>query len=252
MKDGPELLTPSGLAASFDRAASGYWEHAGVQSALADWLAEWLPADRAGAALEVGAGPGTFTRLLLPWTGTLLASDFSPAMVAAGRQRFPQANWRLGAAADAAGGPWDWIFSSSMLQWVAEPAEVFSAWRAALAQGGQVLGGLFAAGSLPEWEALAGEAAPLRWRPAAQWRSALEAAGLTVVREETARRVFRHGTAREFLRSLHGVGAAPVRRYSAGRLRRLLRDYEAGHRGPGGVIATWTFYRFQATSSRCP
>ena len=250
--DIPDLLTASGLAASFDRAASGYWQHAGVQSALADWLAEWLPADRSGAALEVGAGPGIFTRLLLPWTGTLLATDFSPAMVAAGKERFPQVNWRLGAAADAAGGPWDWIFSSSMLQWVADPAAVFAAWRGALAPGGQVLGALFAAGSLPEWEALAGEAAPLRWRSAAQWSSALECAGLSVVREESSRRVFRHGTARAFLRSLHGVGAAPVRRYSAGRLRRLLRDYEAEHPVQGGVSATWTFYRFQATSTGCP
>jgi len=237
------------LAASFGRAAARYWEHAGVQCALADWLAEWLPDRHTGAALEVGAGPGVFTRRLLPWEGRLVASDLSPAMCAAGRALYPEAGWRVQAARDAAGGPWQWIFSSSMLQWIAEPAEVFGAWRSALAPGGQVLGGLFIAGSLPEWDALAAAAAPLRWRSAADWRSALAAAGLSVVRDQSEARIFRHESAVAFLRSLHGVGAAPAIQLPASRLRRLLQVYEERHRNAEGVSATWTFYRFQATST---
>ena len=60
------------------------------------------------------------------------------------------------------GGPWDWIFSSSVLQWVADPRKVFATWRDRLAPGGRILGGLFAAGSLPEWTAVAGELARQR------------------------------------------------------------------------------------------
>jgi malonyl-CoA O-methyltransferase len=244
--------SPADLAASFGRAASGYWRHAGVQFALADWLAEWLPEHRAGSALELGAGPGVFTRHLLPWAGPLVASDLSPEMCTAGRARYPAAIWRAQGARDAGGGPWDWIFSSSMLQWIAEPAEVFAAWRSALAPGGQILGGLFAAGSLAEWEELAGGTAPLRWRTPAEWRAAIQAAGLTLVRDQSERRTFRHASAVAFLRSLHGVGAAPAIQLPAARLRRLLQTYEQRHRDADGVIATWTFYRFQATSTACP
>jgi trans-aconitate methyltransferase len=237
---------PQAVAASFDRAAPTYLANAGVQAALARWLAEWLPAERAGRALEVGAGPGVFTRLLLPWTGPLTATDASPAMCAAGKAQLPQLDWRRMAAEEPEGGPWEWIFSSSMLQWAADPAAVFAAWRASLAPGGRVLGALFAAGSLPEWHALAGVAAPLPWRTAQEWGTLIERSGLRLRREQSARRVQVYPSALAFLRSLHGAGAAPARQMPPGRLRRLLRDYETRHAGPAGVSATWTFYRFEA------
>jgi SAM-dependent methyltransferase len=231
---------------SFERAAATYLAHATVQNAMAEWLAAWLPERPAGRALELGAGPGIFTRFLLPWGGALTASDLSPAMCAAGRERFPGVGWRTLAAEAPEGGPWDWIFSSSLLQWMADPPAVFTAWREGLAPGGRILSGLFVNESLPEWRELAGDADPLAWRTAGQWREHLESAGLRIVREGTERRVFTHPSARAFLRSVHGVGAAPERRYDAGRLRRLLREYEERHRVPGGVRATWMFHRFEA------
>ena len=234
------------VTASFDRAAARYLAHAAVQKEMASWLAEWLPAKRTGRALEVGAGPGTFTGHLIPWDGPLTASDLSPAMCAVGRRRLPSVRWEVMAAEEPQGGPWDWIFSSSVLQWTPEPGRVFSAWRSRLAPGGRLLCGLFVAGSLPEWRALAGEGAPLAWRTAGEWRSQLEKAGFRVAREQTWSRAFTHPSARVFLRSVHGVGAAPDRVFSAGRLRRLLSDYERLHRVPGGIAATWNFHRFEA------
>jgi len=235
------------LAASFSRAAVRYLKHARAQTAMAQWLAEWVPLDRSGRALEIGAGPGVFTRHLLPWPGDLTASDFSPAMCAVGQAQWPQVRWESMRAEAPAAGPWDWIFSSSVLQWVADPRKVFATWRDRLAPGGRILGGLFAAGSLPEWTAVAGELAPLRWRAPAEWREQLQAAGLTLVRDESVRRSYHHPTALDFLRSLHHVGAAPLRRTSPARLRRLLREYEARYRvGPAGVAASWVLYRFEA------
>jgi malonyl-CoA O-methyltransferase len=234
------------LLASFERAAATYLAHAGVQTTMAEWLAEWLPAERDGRALEVGAGPGIFTRLMLPWSGPLTASDLSPAMCAVGRGMLPEVRWRVMAAEAPERGPWDWIFSSSLLQWTADPRAVFRAWRGCLAPGGRVLSGLFVEESLPEWRALAGDAAPLAWRTFDDWRADLDRAGLHIVRDEAKKRVFTHPSARAFLRSLHGVGAAPTRRFSAGRLRRLLHEYESRGGTHRGVKATWTFYRFEA------
>jgi SAM-dependent methyltransferase len=183
---------------------------------------------------------------MLPWSGPLMASDLSPAMCAVGRGMLPEVSWRVMAAEKPEGGPWDWIFSSSVLQWAVDPAAVFTAWHGCLPPGGRVLSGLFVKESLAEWRGVAGGWAPLEWRTIEEWRSHLNRAGLRVVRDEVKKRVFTHSSARAFLRSLHGVGAAPARRFAAGRLRRLMHDYETRHGTPQGVRATWMFYRFEA------
>jgi len=239
------------ISNSFSRAAAGYHRHAHVQADLAAWLADWLPEERAGRLLEIGAGTGLFTRHLSGWPGGVTATDLSPAMCAAGRAAVPSADWQVMGAAHPLPGPWDWICSSAMLQWAEQPAEVFIAWRRVLAPQGRVVAGLFVAGSLPEWCAVSGDNAPLVWRTAAEWRAELARAGLRVIREDTTERVFSYSSARGFLRSLHGVGGAPKRRLAPVVLRQKLRDYEARFSvGPGaGVRATWTFYRFEAEAS---
>lgn len=246
MSTSRSALASRSPAASFERAAATYLAHAAVQTAMAEWLAEWLPARREGRALELGAGPGVFTRLMLPWAGSLTASDLSPAMCAMGRGILPEVRWSVMAAESPQGGPWDWLISSSMLQWAGDPLALFRAWHECLAPGGRVLSGLFVQESLPEWRALAGAEAPLDWRTREDWRAFLIRAGFRIMRDEARRRVFTHPSARAFLRSLHGVGAAPDRRFAAGRLRRLLQDYEMLNGTAQGVKATWTFYRFEA------
>lgn len=236
---------------SFSRAAVTYAGHANVQAAMADWLAEWLPTERSGRALELGAGTGLFTRKLLPWTGALTATDLAEAMCREGRAGLPQVEWRvMRAEAPASAIACDWVFSSSMLQWMDDPAAVFAAWREVLKPGGRVLAGLFAEGSLAELRALTPGASPLTWRAPAMWDAALAQAGLRRVRSETRTQVFYYPTAVEFLRSLHGVGAAPVQQFTGGRLRSVLRDYEQRHREQRGVLATWVFHRFDAERVR--
>jgi SAM-dependent methyltransferase len=235
---------------SFDRAAPTYLANAAVQTELARWLSDWLPENRNGRAVEIGAGPGLFTRHLIPWSGPLTATDASPLMCAIGKNELPQVRWRRMSAESPNEGPWEWIFSSSMLQWAEHPAELFSAWRAQLAPGGRVLAGLFAAGSLSEWNELAGGAAPLTWRAAEAWRASIVDSGLRLRRDETERRPFRYPSALALLRSIHGTGGAPSRRFSPAALRRLLRDYESRHASADGVPASWVFYRFEAEKAR--
>jgi SAM-dependent methyltransferase len=167
-------------------------------------------------------------------------------MCRVGRASVPEANWIAMEAERPAAGPWDWIFSSSMLQWASNPAGVFSAWRDCLAPGGRVLAGVFAAGSLAEWYAMAGDTSPVAWRAPKEWRENLANAGFRLLRDQYESRVFRYPSALSLLRSLHDVGGAPHRRFAAGRLRRHLRDYDARFGGPGGVTASWSFYRFEA------
>ncbi len=233
---------------SFARAAGTYAGHAAVQvGVLIGTLIGVLPANRSGRALELGAGTGVFTRRLLPWTGVLTATDMAEAMCTEGRSTLPQVPWRVMRAEAPEREPaCDWIFSSSMLQWMEDPGAVFAAWREALKPGGRVLAGLFVEGSLPELRALTPGSSPLTWRTPAVWDEALERGGLRRVRSEASTRVFYQKTALDLLRSLHGVGAAPVTQFAPGRLRSVLREYEACHRDARGVPATWAFYRFEA------
>jgi len=244
----PPSFATHPLATSFGQAASDYRRHAQVQGELARWTAEWLPPHRTGRALEIGAGPGVFTELLLPWNGPLLATDLSPEMCAAGQAALPQLDWQPMRAEAPGMGPWDWILSSGMLQWAGDPAGLFTAWRDCLAPGGHILGGLFVHETLRELYALLPpEARPIRWRTVEEWRQALDQAGLRLRRDESLTRTFPFPSALELLRSLHAVGAAPRRKLASGALRRLLREYDARHRGAGEVVtSTWTFYRFEA------
>lgn len=247
-----EMSGGPALAASFNRAAQTYGERPGVQAAMAGWLSEWLPPAHSGRVLEVGAGTGLFTGTLFPWNGPVTASDLSPEMCRVGRTCVPQAKWIQMDAGHPTGGPWEWILSCSMLQWVADPSGVFTAWRDCLAPGGRALGGVLAAGSLAEWNALAGDASPLAWRSPEEWRSHLSGAGFRLLRDQAEKRVFRYPSAIALLRSLHDVGGAPHRRYAAGRLRRHLRDYDERFRSPGGVGASWMFYRFEVDLGEPP
>lgn len=232
------------LDLSFGRAAAGYDAHAPVQMAMAEWLVEWLPEQRGGAALEIGAGTGLFTRLALPWRGGYVATDASAEMVERGAARLREVVWRQARAEAAPHGPWDWVISSSMLQWAKTPAEVLNRWRSVLAPGGRVLAGFYVADTLPELRGLLGDASPLEWRSADAWRSEFEAAGFEIVRHEVDERVFRYAGARELLRTLHGVGAAPLRMVDPARLLAWLRD-----RKGAPMDATWTFFRCESVAS---
>jgi malonyl-CoA O-methyltransferase len=231
---------------SFPRAAAHYDRYAEVQRSMASWLAEWLPTERRGRALEIGAGTGIFTKLAGAWSRGLVATDLTPEMCDVAKQTFPEIEWLVMAAEAPLAGPWDWMLSSAMLQWIEDPRTTFRAWHKELAPGGRVLGALFAAGSLPEWRAMADGIDPLQWRSPAEWRTHLEHAGLRIVRDEVQSRVFRYESAREFLRSLHGVGAAPKQRLTATALRKLLKKMDRAYSEHKSLPATWVFYRFEA------
>jgi len=235
------------LAASFGAAASRYGAHARVQIDLAAWLAEWLPPAGAGRMLEVGAGPGVFTRHLSSWKGEVLATDVSQRMCEEGQRRLPRVAWSLMRADAPHPGPWDWIVSSSALQWARDPDALFRAWRLAAGARGRLLVGFFVADTLPEWAATTDVPGPVAWRSADAWRASLRRNGWRVHRSESCVRLYGYPSATRFLRSLHAVGAAPDRKLSPAHLRRALASYTVAFPHPaGGVRATWTFFRCEA------
>lgn len=234
---------------SFNRAARHYDSYAFVQQDLAAWLAEWLPEDRRGRAIEVGAGTGIFTRKLLPWQGSLLATDASASMVAHGKSAVREALWEVADANRLPNLPADWIFSSSFLQWAEDPVETFAHWRSRLATQGRILAGFFISPTLPELREASGRPGPLDWRDSARWIAAIEKAGLSALRVETLERVYHFQSSLYLFRLLHRVGAAPIRQFTGGELRRIVRRYDEAFAEEEGVRSTWTFLRVETAAT---
>ncbi|MDX2226574.1 MAG: methyltransferase domain-containing protein [Verrucomicrobiae bacterium] len=237
--------------ARFDRKARNYEAAAAIQKEAAAALAGWIPRHpHTGGlrAVEVGAGTGQLTAHLGDWPGTLRVTDVSPEMVAEGKRRFPRADWQVMHAADIDGaGPWDWIFSSSLLQWFPDPVEILRHWERSLAPGGHVLCGFFVRGTLAEFESVFGKPGPVRWFDPGQWRGFFESAGFEVLRAEVSPRQVPFDSARELMRTLHGTGAIEPRRTPPGEIRRLWRVYEERYPGPeGGVQAGFVSMRVLA------
>lgn len=233
----------------FERRAGGYDRHARVQADAAAWLSEWLPGQIDGPALELGAGTGLFTRHLAPRAAQLVATDIAPSMVAAGRLAVPTADWHLAEADAPPDGPWRWILSCSLAQWLEDPLAVLRRWRESAAPDATLLAGWFTAGTMDEFFRLCPQAAPFPWRGTHEWLALLDAAGWTVVRHEERTFFRRHADARSMLREVHNVGAVVPRRLGPGALRRALREHGARHGGSRGLLTPFVFLRVEARAA---
>jgi trans-aconitate methyltransferase len=233
---------------NFNRAAGQYEVHAAPQAALASELAQWiLPGERTGRALELGAGTGLFTRLMLPWDGNYTATDAAPQMVALGRTCCPAAEWKvLDARAPLGIESMQWIFACSLLQWLPEPQKVLQHWRKILNPEGQLAIAVLLPGTLGELHELLPEAKPLDWHTADEWRSLVINAGFALEREQLWEQQSLHANSLELMRAVHAMGLAPHRAVNGGRLRRALREYNQKHVVADGVVATWRAWLVRA------
>jgi SAM-dependent methyltransferase len=232
----------------FDRRASQYEANAPVQREAAAWLAEWLPKHIAPPSLELGAGTGFFTRHLFGRAGGgLVVTDAAPRMVEAGANGLQDADWQV-ANADAPPekGPYRWILSCSLVQWLADPAAVFRSWHRVAAPQARLLSGWFVRGTLAELFQTCPEAQPFLWREPREWIDLLEDSGWSTQRHETRRFVRRHVDSAAMLREIHNAGAVVPRRLGSGVLRRALRNYDRNYGDGSGVCSTFEFLRLEA------
>jgi len=235
------------VSADFDRRASDYSRRAKVQSSTAAWLAQWLPPHAEGTALELGAGTGLFTRHLVGVCDRLVVTDASPRMVETGLAELPGQSWTVAEACQPpAGDTYHWIFTSSLAQWLPDPALAFRRWHDVSAPQARMVAGWFVAGTMADWLALCPGAAPFRWRESAEWLALLDDAGWDVQRSDVKTFTVQHANGAAMLRDLHDVGAVVPRRFSAGRLRKILRTYDARHSGPDGFGTPFVFLRLEA------
>jgi SAM-dependent methyltransferase len=82
-------------------------------------VADWLVGSGCELAVEVGAGTGHFTRMLLPLAGRVIATDPDPQMCAWLQQQYPGVDVREGRAEQipVESGTADGVFSASSWHW---------------------------------------------------------------------------------------------------------------------------------------
>jgi len=234
----------------FDRRAGIYETHARVQAAAADWLADWLPERIVGPALELGAGTGLFTRHLAVRADDLLATDSSPSMVALGGRAIAKARWQVAAAGTPpGGGEWSWLFSSSLVQWLADPMPIFTRWHTACRPGARMVAGWFVRGTMEEFFAACPAAAPFVWRDTGEWLDLLASTGWRVERHESRTFRLRHANTAAMLREIHNVGAVVPRRFAPGALRGAMRTHDELRLDPAGLETPFVFLRVEAVRS---
>lgn len=236
--------TPHGP--DFNRRAADYARHAHVQKDAAAWLAEWLPPQLDGPALELGAGTGIFTRHLTAYPLQLSATDSAPQMVRIGAAAFPGVHWHVADAASPHGGPYRWIFHCSLAQWLPDPAHALTQWRRAATPGARLIAGWFIEGTLSDFFQTCPEAAPFAWKTTETWLQLLDQSGWRVLRYEEKRFVRHHRNTAAMLRAVHEIGAAVPHRLRVTRLRQALRHHDHAHAGKNGVSSTFAFLRVEA------
>jgi SAM-dependent methyltransferase len=229
----------------FDSCACSYDAHALPQRAFAGRVAEWARVEPGDEIIEFGAGTGALTVHLHAAGGEVHATDISEAMVSLGREAVPGAVWsKLDAFRDPLPKCRTQI-SSGLLQWADEPMSVLRRWSSVLLPGGRMVHAFPCEPCLMEWRRLVRES-PVHWRDEQAWCGVFTDAGLEVKRKTLwVDQTFFPSTL-EMVRSMHRSGVTGKPRLRAGRLRGVLRAYEAEHRKMHGVAATWVWLAIEA------
>jgi malonyl-CoA O-methyltransferase len=246
------------VRAAFSRSAGAYDARAAVQREVQERVLALLREVAPGARrlLDVGSGTGALlARLCAERPGLAAAAvDLAPGMCAATRRAAPRT---AVAAADAEALPFraasfELVVSTSTLQWLPRLDTALAEMHRVLAPGGALALALFGARTLHELRTSWRDARPAtdlarthRFHTRAELEAALREAGFELAGVEEEELVERHPDARAVLRALKDVGASvavPERgRGLGGRAATLemLRSYDARHRGPDGVPATY-------------
>ena len=232
--------------AAFGRKSESYEAHAFVQKDAAQWLAEWLPNDaKALRCLEFGAGTGLLTEHLSKCFGHVEATDIESKMLAKCLERVPGVPHHVRDAwsPQTDDSQWDYVASSSLMQWATKPAETLAHWSQILKADSRMLLGFFIDPSLPEMTQIIRGEGPVTWRSEAEWAMIFEKSGLNITRMESVTHRYYYDSPLHFWKSLHGTGATVSQRLKPSQMLSFFRDYEAKYKTKKGVYATWTFCR---------
>ena len=146
---------------AFDRAAHSYDTTATIQAEVAETLVTSAPVFAPRSILDIGCGTGfVLTRAAARWPQAQLTGlDLAPAMLSEAKRKIARLSiLRADAGTCDLDQRFDLIFSSMMLHWLAQPAEILRRWQRWLTPQGVLCVAVPVAGSLGAWRDLCDEA----------------------------------------------------------------------------------------------
>ncbi|HMG29255.1 MAG TPA: methyltransferase domain-containing protein [Jiangellaceae bacterium] len=114
-------------------------------------LLDWLDAQPGETVLDLGCGTGDLAARIAETGARVIGIDSDPAMVAAARERLPDADLRVADAHDfTVDEPVDAVFSNAALHWMPSSVEVLGCVSDALRSGGRFVAEMGATGNVAE------------------------------------------------------------------------------------------------------
>ena len=240
----------------FSLAAETYDKHAFPQQKLAKQIISFLPKTQPDRLLELGAGTGQLTRLLVAQFphSSIDVIDLSEKMIEYGRALFSNVSCLHWQVADAetfqATKAYPLIISSSALHWVKDLTKTFKTIFNNLEDDGVFVFGLMLKDTLIELQTIRKEVAPKKAQThflptSEEVITALKSVGFSI--DQTRHRIdtFTYPSATQFLQAIHEQGVtggktsrdtAPLSRQE---LQKLIQIYQARFSTDQGVEASY-------------
>jgi malonyl-CoA O-methyltransferase len=240
--------TEESIIASFSKYAHSYDRYALLQKSMADKLATYLPENAPSHILELGCGTGVFTRHLLTMPiNKLTLNDISPVMIDILKSRLSipsNTKFLIGNAEKISLGKTDLICANAVFQWFQNPMVALTHLKSSLNKTGSLLFSTFGPETLKEFRETAKLINPIQFFSLKEWENFINNSGYTLNSIDVEKRKIFSPTTLNLMKNLQQIGAAPVRVFNAGELRKLIRDYDKGFATERGVYATWELFYF--------
>ena len=233
---------------SFSKYARSYDRYAILQKSMAERLASYLPETTPPHIIELGCGTGLFTRHLLTLPiKNLILNDISSAMVEILKYRLKLPRYTrflIGNAEYISMEKTDLICANAVFQWFQNPQNSLIHLKKSLNNNGTILFSTFGTETLKEFRQAANMNSPITLYSLNQWKKFIKKTGFTLkLFDSEKRKIFTPNTM-NLIKNLHQIGAAPIKNFNVGGLRKLIRYYDKHFSTKQGVYATWELYYF--------
>ena len=233
---------------SFSKYARSYERYALLQRSMAERLASYLPETTPSHIIELGCGTGVFTRhLLTKPIKKISLNDISPAMIEILKSRLEMPSnvkFLIGNAENVYFEKADLICANAVFQWFQEPEYSLKRLKNTLTKNGAIIFSTFGAETLKEFRQAANLSSPTTFHSLKQRKNLIRKTGFTLKSFSFEKRKIFTPNTMSLIKNLQQIGAAPIKMFNIGGLRKLIRYYDKHFSTDQGVYATWELYYF--------
>ena len=154
------------------------------------------------------------------------------------------AKFLIGNAENIIFGKADLICANAVFQWFQKPENSLKNLKNSLTNNGAIIFSTFGLETLKEFRQAANLNSPITLHSLKQWKALIKKTGYTLNSFDIEKRKTFSPNAMNLIKNLQQIGAAPIKMFNVGGLRKLIRYYDKHFSTEQGVYATWELYYF--------